>query len=257
AARPKIADYPFTTLVPNLGTVRVDHFSFVVADVPGLIEGAHRGAGLGHNFLKHIERCHLLLHLLDMSGSEGRDPLRDFKIINDELRLFNPKLAQRTQLVVANKMDLPGALENLKRCEPVLQAQGFEVYPISAVTGDGIPQLIRRVAELLKATLPHEDERIFEERDKLMIPEALQRSRPLHVEKVADGLFCVTGDNAERITYMLDMHNLEARREAERRLERVGVFKLLRRAGAKPGDRVQIGDEIIELDANLLGGARR
>ncbi|MCS7254806.1 MAG: GTPase ObgE [Armatimonadota bacterium] len=257
SARPKIADYPFTTLVPNLGTVRVNHFSFVVADIPGLIEGAHRGAGLGHNFLKHIERCRLLLHLLDMSGSEGRDPLNDFKVVNEELRLFNPELAKRPQIVVANKLDLPGARERLEECKPLLEAMGYEVFPISALTGEGIHTLIMRVVELLKQLLPMVSKRTSTVCGKLIIPELLKRRKPLAIRTIQNGIYEITGDSVERVVRMLDMNNREARVEALRRLERLGVCKLLRMAGASFGERVKIGGLEFEIDEAWLGGASR
>ena len=129
AARPKIADYPFTTLVPNLGVVRVEEESFVMADIPGIIEGAHTGAGLGLEFLRHVERTRLLLHVLDISGSEGRDPVQDFEIINRELREYSPALAERPMLVVPNKIDLPGSEDNLARLREHLRDK-YEIFPI-------------------------------------------------------------------------------------------------------------------------------
>lgn len=257
AARPKIADYPFTTIVPNLGTVRVDHFSFVVADIPGLIEGAHRGAGLGHGFLRHVERCQLLLHLIDMSGSEGRHPLNEFKAVNEELRLFNPRLAERPQIVVANKMDLPGAMENLKECKPKLEAMGYEVFPISALTGEGIPALIKRTVELLKQLLPKEKEDGKKAScQKLLIPDALRRKKPLTIHKLGDGIYQISGDSVERIVRMLDMNNYEARMEAIRRLEKHGVCKLLKSIGASVGELMRIGEFEFELDEIWLGGVQ-
>lgn len=257
AARPKIADYPFTTLAPNLGTVRVDHFSFIVADIPGLIEGAHRGAGLGHSFLRHVERCQLLLHLLDMSGSEGRHPLNDFKVVNEELRLFNPELARRPQIVVANKMDLPGAEEKLKECKPVLEAMGYEVFPISALIGEGIPALIERVVELLKQLLPSSSARNKMVFKKLIIPEALRRRKSLSIRTVEEGVYEISGDSVERVIRMLDMNNYEARIEALRRLERFGVWRLLKSAGASVGEKVIIDGREFEIDEAWLGGASK
>ncbi|MEW5762825.1 MAG: GTPase ObgE [Bacillota bacterium] len=150
AARPKIADYPFTTLEPHLGVVRVgEGESFVLADIPGLIEGAHRGSGLGHRFLRHIERTRLLVHVLDTAGSGGRDPVQDFAVINRELAAYDPELAARPQIVAANKMDLPGAAANLERLREVL-GERYEIYPISALTGEGLPRLVHRIAALLR-----------------------------------------------------------------------------------------------------------
>ncbi len=150
-ARPRVGPYPFTTLSPNLGVVRLDEGGFVVADIPGLIEGAHRGAGLGHEFLRHVERTRLLLHVLDAAGSEGRDPLDDFRTVNRELSLHNPLLAEKPQVVVLNKMDLPEAREARDRLEKELSSLGLPVVAVSAATGEGVDRLLRVVAERLAA----------------------------------------------------------------------------------------------------------
>ena len=150
AARPKIGDYPFTTLVPQLGVVRVDEGStFVIADVPGLIEGAHQGTGLGTRFLKHLSRTALLLHLLDLSPASGRDPIADFAVINRELELADPELAAKPQIVAANKLDLVEARERFPEVEAALAAQGHTVLGISAATGEGLPELVRAIARAL------------------------------------------------------------------------------------------------------------
>ena len=150
AARPKIADYPFTTLVPNLGVVPYKNYrSFVIADIPGLIEGAHQGAGLGHRFLRHVERTDLLLHILDISWMPERDPVREYEAINRELALFNAELARKRQIVVINKLDLPAVRENLPQVLPWFTERGLKVFPISAVTGEGIPPLLDEIARNL------------------------------------------------------------------------------------------------------------
>jgi GTP-binding protein len=150
AAKPKISDYPFTTLTPNLGVVRVgEYISFVVADIPGLIEGAHEGKGLGIRFLKHIERTKLLLHLIDMSAGEGRDPINDFNIINKELFQFSPDLASKPQIVVGNKVDVPDAREKFEKVRNMFKDMNVEIFPISAVTGEGINQLVKYMADKL------------------------------------------------------------------------------------------------------------
>lgn len=150
AARPKIADYPFTTLTPNLGVVPYkDYRSFVIADIPGLIEGAHSGAGLGHRFLKHVERTDLLLHILDISWMPERDPIREYEAINRELRLFNEELARKCQIVVINKLDLPATRENLPNVLPWFEERDIRVFPISAATGEGIPPLLDEIARHL------------------------------------------------------------------------------------------------------------
>jgi GTP-binding protein len=150
AARPKIADYPFTTLAPNLGVVQYKNYrSFVMADIPGLIEGAHAGTGLGHRFLKHVERTDILLHLLDLSWMPERDPIREYEALNRELRLFNPDLAEKRQIIVINKIDLPLVREHLPQVTPWFTQRGLTVFPISAATGEGIPPLLDEIARCL------------------------------------------------------------------------------------------------------------
>lgn len=150
AARPKIADYPFTTLVPNLGVVSYKNYrTFVIADIPGLIEGAHQGAGLGQRFLRHVERTDLLLHILDLSWMPDRDPIREYQAINRELELFNPELATKRQIIVVNKMDLPVVRENLPKVLPWFEERNLPVFPISAATGEGIAPLLDEIAKNL------------------------------------------------------------------------------------------------------------
>ncbi len=152
AARPKIADYPFTTLTPNLGVVSYRDFrSFVVADIPGLIEGAHRGAGLGHRFLKHVERTRLLVHILEFSHMPERDPLREYHALNRELALFDQQLSEKRQVVVVNKIDLPQVREGLEELTPVFAGLGVRLFPVSAATGEGIPALLDEIARRLWA----------------------------------------------------------------------------------------------------------
>ncbi len=153
AARPKIADYPFTTLVPNLGMVRISgERSFVVADVPGLIEGAHRGAGLGDRFLRHLERTRVLVHLLDATAGNGRTPLRDYEALNRELRLYDPELAKRPQIVVLNKIDIPEVRRKLKTLAAPFKRRGLKLLAVSAATGEGVPQLLEAAWRILSAT---------------------------------------------------------------------------------------------------------
>ncbi|MEA5113240.1 MAG: GTPase ObgE [Geobacteraceae bacterium] len=156
AARPKIADYPFTTLTPHLGVVAYKNYrSFVVADIPGLIEGAHQGAGLGHRFLKHVERTRLLLHILDLSWMPEREPIREYEALNRELLLFDDELARKPQIVVVNKIDLPHVRDNLGKVAPYFKKLGIRVYPVSSVTGEGVPALLDAIAERLWGD--HED----------------------------------------------------------------------------------------------------
>ncbi len=234
-ARPKIADYPFTTLVPNLGVVDLgEGRNFVLADIPGLIEGAHRGAGLGHQFLRHVERTRLLVHVIDAAGTEGRDPIEDFHVLNRELSLYNPALAQRTQIIAANKMDLPGAEQNLQRLQEALGNQ-YEIFPVSALTGQGVKPLLYRVAALLS---------------RLPKPQPGQEAahRVTRVEKEPpfsitrqDGLFIVRGQAVERLVAMTDLDNPVALARLQKIFERMGLEKALQRAGACDGSSVQIG----------------
>ena len=157
AARPKIADYPFTTLAPNLGVVPYKNYrSFVMADIPGLIEGAHAGAGLGHRFLKHVERTDILLHVLDISWMPERDPVREYEAINRELALFNPELTEKKQIIVVNKIDLPQTRENLPQVTSWFMERGLKIFAISAVTGEGIPQLLDEIARTLWSGIERE-----------------------------------------------------------------------------------------------------
>ena len=159
AARPEIAAYHFTTLTPVLGVVRLDEErSFVLADIPGLIEGAHEGVGLGHDFLRHVERTKVLLHIVDVAGVDGRDPIEDFDKINNELAEYSERLARRKQLVLANKMDLPDAQENFERLKEYVEAKGYEIFKASAATGEGLRELMYKAYDLLLQYEPEEDE---------------------------------------------------------------------------------------------------
>jgi GTP-binding protein len=246
AARPKIADYPFTTLVPNLGTVRVDNFSFVVADLPGLIEGAHKGIGLGHQFLRHAERTSLLLHMVDIAAVEGRDPICDFETINEELRLYNPELAKKPQIVVANKMDLPNAHENLRRCLPYWRERGYEVFAISALTGEGIEPLVYRMAELVKAMQPTASSP--EASDEIIVAPPKRTEAPLTIERLDEETWLVQGGEVERLTRLINASHPQALAEIKERLLRHGIWKAIRKAGAKAGDRIIVNGLELTMD---------
>ncbi|MFN3420743.1 MAG: GTPase ObgE [Armatimonadota bacterium] len=244
AARPKIADYPFTTLIPNLGTVRVDNFSFVVADLPGLIEGAHKGVGLGHQFLRHVERTALLVHMVDIAAVEGRDPIRDFEVINEELALYSPSLTEKPQIVVANKIDLPNAKENLERCLPYWQKLGYEVFAISALTGEGVKPLVYRMAELVKSLQSRQVQEWVDE--EIVAPPV--PNPPLTIERLDEETWLVKGGNTERITNLINASHPQALAEIKDRLVRHGIWKALRKAGAKTGDRVIVGSVELIVD---------
>jgi len=239
AARPKIADYPFTTLVPNLGVVRLDHdHSFVVADVPGLVPGAHAGVGLGHQFLRHVERTSVLLHMLDLTPIDDRDPCNDFRIINDELRQFDEALARKPQLVVANKLDLPGAAERLAEVRRTLEADGHEVFGISAVTGEGVTPLLWRVNALVQTQraqpVAHAAEGKPSPRRRVLVNENVE------VVREDDHTWRLSGRPVERLVAMTNLGNDEALMWMHRKLERMGIIKLLAGRGVQPGDLVRV-----------------
>jgi GTP-binding protein len=239
SARPKIANYPFTTLVPNLGAVRLDHeTSFIVADVPGLIEGAHAGAGLGHAFLRHIERTLVLVHVLDMAAVENRDPVHDFDVINQELRLFDESLSAKSQIVVANKMDLPQATENLARCQDELERRGYEVFPVSAVTGEGVQALLWRIASLVREELQNRPEPIPGQHLRRVV-----LSENIDVVCEGDHMWRLTGKPIERLVAMTDLSNEEAAAHLHRRMERMGVIRLLKKKGVQSGDLVKVNKD--------------
>ncbi len=256
AARPKIADYPFTTLVPNLGMVRSDDYSFVVADVPGLIEGAASGKGLGHEFLKHIERTALIIHVVDMTGSyEQRDPVEDYKIINNELKLYAEELYERPQIVVANKIDVRGHEDDIKRLEEQVRLDAIEraggdefadsvqaakVFKVSALTGEGIPSLIAAVAQKvheLRSAVPDnanvQYEQVWEHKRH-------ERNQRYHIDNLGGGVFRVEGKTVERVIIQTDWDNDEAIIHMQHRLHRMGVDKALHDTGARTGDEIRI-----------------
>ncbi|KUO58241.1 MAG: GTPase Obg [Gracilibacter sp. BRH_c7a] len=235
AAQPKIADYHFTTLVPNLGVVAIDDQSFVMADIPGIIEGAHTGAGLGHEFLRHIERTRLLLHILDISGSEGRDPIADFKTINEELKLYSPVLAERPMIVVPNKIDLNNAQENLALLKEEIMDK-FEIFPISAVTGEGIEKLLHRVTGILPEVPPLE---FTASPDVHRMVEA-HRGERFSIEKEGD-VYLVKGKEVEKHAAMSYLDTDGGLRRFQNILKAMGVEQALRDNGVHEGDKVMIG----------------
>ncbi|MFN8485275.1 MAG: GTPase ObgE [Anaerolineae bacterium] len=238
AARPKIADYPFTTLAPNLGVAEVDNTAFVVADIPGLIEGASRGAGLGYKFLRHIERTRLLVHLLDGLSA---DPLADFAVVNHEMAEFDPDLAHKPQIVALNKMDVPDAQVKWPVVQSALAEAGIRAYAISAATGEGVQTLLRAVAEALRTApapepltetpvvRPPVDERYFE------------------VTQMGPHEFRVVGPRVERAAVRTDWDNDDAIQRFYRIVRSMGIDRALLDAGVAEGDTVHIAD-IVELE---------
>ena len=243
AARPKIADYPFTTIVPNLGVARAKTGeSFVVADVPGLIEGASEGKGLGHEFLRHIERTALILHVVDLTGGfENRDPLKDYQTINDELAAYAAELAERPQIVVGNKCDMPGADVASMFLREAAEADGYPYYEVSAVTGEGLDELViacaAKVAELrrsISVDAPTVDFNAVVERERL------HRDKRISITREEAGVWRVSGGAIERMVVQTDWDNEEAVAYLQRRFDRIGLDDLLAKHGCVQGDEVRI-----------------
>ncbi|MEE6449676.1 GTPase ObgE [Gottfriedia acidiceleris] len=242
SARPKIAEYHFTTIVPNLGVVETeDNRSFVMADLPGLIEGAHQGVGLGHQFLRHIERTRVIVHVIDMSGLEGRDPYEDYLTINQELKEYNLRLTERPQVVVANKMDIPEAEENLIKFKEQVGDE-VQIFPISAVTRQGLRDLLFTVADLVETTpeFPLHDE---EEDKPLRVLYKYQKEEPtFEITRESDGTFVVKGEELEKLFKMTNFEREESIRRFARQMRGMGIDEALRQRGAKNGDIVKISE---------------
>lgn len=237
ACKPKIADYHFTTLVPNLGVVQVkDGRSFVMADLPGLIEGASNGAGLGFQFLKHIERTRVIVHVIDMSGLEGRDPIVDYQKINNELETYNPKLMIRPQIVVANKMDLPSSKENLIKFKE--KYPDLNVIAISAYTKDNLDALLYEIAnELDKVSLDDFNETV---KDEVVEYKFIPKEEPFRIEKTDEGLYNVVGPAIKRIFDSTDFNRDESVKMFAKRIRNLGVDKKLQELGVKAGETVLV-----------------
>lgn len=241
SATPKIADYHFTTLEPNLGVVKTDYGdSFVIADIPGIIEGASEGVGLGLQFLRHIERTRLLLHVIDVSGSEGRNPVDDFEKINSELQRYSEKLSKRTQIIIANKIDSMQDEKLFSELEKLAKQKGLEIFKISAVTGEGVLELIKHVSELLK-TLPKED--LLEYDDKKVY--RLEEKDDYTIRK-EEGKYIIEGEPVERIMRRVNIGDNESLYYFQKSLDSLGVNKRLKEMGVREGDIVQIADYELE-----------
>ena len=239
STKAKVADYPFTTLEPVLGVVQDFDTSFVIADIPGIIENAHEGAGLGHDFLRHIERTRLLIHVVDVSATDGRDPIDDFNAINDELVQFNPDLAERPQVVVANKCD--GATEEeIELFVNEVKSQGFEdVFVISAAARIGIQELTDKVTELVSKLPPvvlhdaiTEDEKVYR----------FEKEEQFAIERDDDGAYVVTGTWAKMTMGSTNFDNYDSIQYFQRSMINAGVIDALKAARIKEGDTVRIED---------------
>lgn len=238
AAKPKIADYPFTTLEPNLGVVNLEGItSFIIADIPGLIEGAHEGVGLGHEFLKHIERTKLLVHVVDVAAVDGREPLKDFEVINNELKQYNPKLAERMQVVAANKVDLPRGKENLPEFTNTLEKDGYKVFPISAATGSGMRELMLYAAEML-SKLP--DTFITDDIEEEAVYVAADEE-PFNIRKEGKN-YIVEGNWVRKIVGSTNFGIFESSQYFQRAIRTKGIVDALEKMGINEGDTVKMYD---------------
>lgn len=243
AARPKIAAYHFTTIVPNLGMVDAgDGRSFVMADLPGLIEGASQGVGLGHQFLRHIERTRVIVHVIDMSGSEGRVPYEDYMAINNELEQYNLRLMERPQIIVANKMDMPDAEENLNEFKTKI-AEDIPVFPISAVKKTGLRELLLAIADKLETTPEFPLNEILEQEDEDTVLYKYVAEEPdFEISREPDGTFVLSGAKIERLFTMTNFERDASISRFARQLRAMGVDEALRKRGAKDGDIVRLLD---------------
>ena len=238
AARPEIAEYHFTTITPVLGVVKTDYEkSFVMADIPGLIEGAADGVGLGHDFLRHVERTKLILHIVDASGLEGRDPVEDYYKINVELKKYSEKIARRTQILVANKMDLPEAQENLPRLKELAEKEGLKLFAISAATREGLTELISYVGEWLDNYVPE----IETEEEVKVYDENKEDPEKITIKRDISGDFVVSGKALEKLVAMTNFLNDEALRRFQYIWRIKGIDEKLKARGIKEGETVHIG----------------
>ena len=235
AAQPEVAAYHFTTLNPILGVVNLpDHRSFVMADIPGLIDGASEGVGLGHDFLRHIERTKILIHVVDVSGIEGRDPIEDYEKINAELAKYSEKLARKRQVVAANKIDLLGDSDNLERLMDYMTAHGVEVYPICAMTGEGMDKLLERVWTMLEEYVEEPDETTEE------VVYKAQNKPDFEVKRDDDGAFVITGARIENLVAMTNFDDDQSLRRFQRIWRYMELDKLLQEHGIQDGNTVRI-----------------
>ena len=238
SATPKIADYHFTTIIPNLGVVKTDYGdSFVIADIPGIIEGASEGVGLGLQFLRHVERTRLLLHFLDVSGIEGRNPVEDFYTIQNELKKYNEKLSKRKQIIVANKADIIQDNTVYKEVEKLAKKENMDVFKISATSGQGVKELMNYVSKILKE-LPKDDLIQVEER---VVYTLETDEKDFDIVREGEN-YIVTGPAVDRIMRRVNIQDRESMHYLQKRLEDVGVFARLREMKIKEGDTVKILD---------------
>jgi len=239
AARPKIADYHFTTLTPNLGVVYVgEGASFVMADIPGLIEGAHKGAGLGYQFLRHVERTRLLIHVVDVSEADGRDAVNDVDVINRELEMYNPELSKRPQIIAANKADAVSDMSRLERFRREMENRGYPVFVISAATRKGVNELIRYAYERLREIPPVV---LYDASQREIVAEEKEEEPPFTVRREND-VFVVEGPWVERMLGSVNLDDPESLQYFQRAVKNMGVIEELEKMGIQEGDTVRMGD---------------
>jgi len=248
-AKPKIASYPFTTLIPNLGVVEVENTQFVIADVPGLIKGAHEGAGLGNIFLRHVERCSVIIHVIDISGMEGRNPVKDYYDIRKELEFFSEDLAKKEEIIIANKIDLLNEEEVAKRVEKLRKTTGKEVFPTSTLTGQGLKEVIYKLYEIVKKSKKLvETSEIINERIKRPKPvwKKLPERFMIEIVRDEDGDYVVSGTYVEEWAKRLNLNQKDGFRKFMELLNKNGLEEKLRKAGVKDGDTVWVAGRAFE-----------
>lgn len=247
AAKPKIADYHFTTLVPNLGVVKAGEYSYVVADLPGMIEGSSEGVGLGDKFLRHASRCKVVCHVLDMAQVDGRDVIEDYKIIRNEIKKYDENLYNKKELIVANKMDLPNSKSNLERFKK--EFKNLEILEVSAATSDGTKELMFKLKEILE-NLPEEE--IYEKNEfEDYVLYEFKHEKPYKIERIGERKWKVTGPELEKLLKMTRFNSDESALRFASKLKALGVDDELKTLGAKEGDIVQILNQEFEYEERL------
>lgn len=246
ASKPKIADYHFTTLTPNLGVVKAGDYSFVVADLPGIIEGASEGIGLGDKFLKHASRCKVIAYVIDMASTEGRDVIEEYEVLKKELKNYSEKLYNKKSIVIANKSDMPSFNENLEKFKK--KYKDVEIITTSAITKSGLEDLKRSLAHLVKTT----EEKVYEDKEfEGYVLYEFKKEKPYTITKENDHTYVITGDKLELLLKMTRFNSDEAALKFARKLKNMGIDEELRNLGAKDGDTIRILDQEFEYSERL------
>lgn len=246
ASKPKIADYHFTTLTPNLGVVKAGDYSFVVADLPGIIEGASEGIGLGDKFLKHASRCKVIAYVIDMASTEGRDVIEEYEVLKKELKNYSEKLYNKKSIVIANKSDMPSFNENLEKFKK--KYKDVEIITTSAITKSGLEDLKRSLAHLVKTT----EEKVYEDKEfESYVLYEFKKEKPYTIAKENDHTYVITGDKLELLLKMTRFNSDEAALKFARKLKNMGIDEELRNLGAKDGDTIRILDQEFEYSERL------